>query len=354
MGHHSRGGPESKIRRNIIKSAILSPIIFSGAALTAEQKNPIYGLSDNDKKRYDERQVVNFFTDYYGEKAGKIASITMDYYKKNDDVAFDPLLYLGQIRQESDFGNPLFMISWVGAAGPTQVMAENAGREPFNLDVFHNPEYYRKTREEYIKRAPKMRKTILQKENTLKNVSRNSMEKSEADIIEAVERDINFFDNNHVLERDSFARNFIESGGMDILFETEKGKQEYRNFKEMVKSAYMNYEDELGSMVYRGYRKGDVRKMRNRVIKPVEIRSQKELEEIDQRFVDEIIIPKSYKEMQRLSDKYENPLIAVAAYNCGEGNISNPRRLPRITETLDYVSWVFHNFNSFFKNLSPE
>lgn len=61
--------------------------------------------------------------------------------------------------------------------------------------------------------------------------------------------------------------------------------------------------------------------MRERRMNPLPLRPEKNLAEVDERFVDEIEVPKSYLEMQRLLEEWEDARAAIAAYHAGENAI---------------------------------
>lgn len=316
-----------------------------------------------------EKKAVEYFKENHGEKAGKLASIAFDCYDKygkNAEYPYDPVLFLSQIRQESNFGNPKLFISPVGAMGSTQVMPDTAEREPFNLKVVYNPPYYKEVRKIHRKHSYPLRRSFYKLLEGIQKITENTEFETIYREFEGHRNKWGFIDTEEMPQdtrkwyerdlekaREEFSRKMgreFSDKGFDYLFNLHQ----YNEFDEKLDEVYTFYEDNLGSMIFQDYTEGYVSKMRNNLgkkLKPLELKPEETLLESDHRACDKLVLPGSYREMQRLMKKFEgNPLLAVAAYNAGENRIRN-RSIPYITQTVKYVSLTFDNYTTFRNDL---
>jgi hypothetical protein len=343
-------------------------IIFGGMAALA--LSPFKGWVDPLIEEPNFRiKAVEYFEENHGERARKLASIAFDCYDKygkNAEYPYDPILFLAQIKQESNFGDPKLLISPVGAVGPTQVMPDTAEREPFNLKVVYNPLYYKEVRKIHRKHSFPLRRSFYKVLEGIQKITENTEFETIYRKFEGHRNKWGFIDTEEMPQdtrkwyerdlekaREEFSRKMgreFSDKGFDYL---EKLKQ-YDEFREKLDEVYTFYEDNLGSMIFQDYTEGDVRRMRNNLgkkFKPLELKPKEKLKELEHRVCFELVSPGSYKKMLRLMKKFEgNSLLAVAAYNAGEWRINN-KKVPHIGETWDYVSLIFRNYTVFRNDL---
>ena len=342
-------------------------MIFGGMAALA--LSPFKGLVGpfNEEPNF-EKKAVEYFKENHGEKAGKLASIAFECYRIHgkSDYPYDPVLFLSQIRQESNFGDPKLLISPVGAVGSTQVMPDTAEREPFNLKVVYNPTYYKEARKIHRKHSSTLRGSFYEVLEGIQKMTKNPEFETIYREFEGHRNKWGFIDEKEMPEdtrkwyerdlekaREEFSRKTGREFS-DKVFDYLKKLKQYDEFREKLDEVYTLYEDTLGSMIFQDYTEGYVSKMRNNLgkkLKPLELRPEERLLELEHRICDKLVLPGSYREMQRLMKKFEgNPLLAVAAYNAGENRIRN-RSIPHITQTVNYVSRTFDNYTTFRNDL---
>jgi len=365
--------PASPARRKIIlggAALTLFPVNLFGNLLQSvfdpSARDPF--VNPLDKELAFESRAVEYFRKNYGEKAARLAAITLDAYRhgRNSDFPHDPLLHLAMIRQESGFGDTRFLISPVGAVGSAQVMPNIARKEPFNLKTVYEPQNYKTARAAHLKYTEPLNAAFRAVLSRIQQISENPEFKRLYSGVAAFRNEWGFVDEG-VMPPDirkkyrsavAEAKKQFMQGSENIaglVFDYISSLQQSADFGQKLDASYRLYEDELGSMVFRDYRKGDVRRLRvdfEKKLEPKVLRSEAELRRADERLVNELVVPPSYKEMQRLTTKFGgNKVLAVASYNAGEDRIRNAMLVPRFAETWDYISNVFYNYYSFRRDL---
>lgn len=363
-------------------------ILGTSAALVSSPLGPFGELVDVFQKgdRYRDPFVSPFnrelslhikakehFKNYYGDKAGKLADMAFDCLNKygKKDHPHDPLIFLGQMGAESNFGDTRTFVSKVGAVGSTQVMPYIADKPPFNLKVYH-PDYYKETKKE----RDENRENLMNLEGralvAIHNITSEETFKKLYSEFDEYRNEFGSIDLKSMLpkEKEKYDRlmedaedQFFKKMGRevsDMVFRYLFSSEQRKDFDEKVDERYDRYVDEIGELIFVNYRKGTISRMRNdklRRLKPApKLKPEKEYADIEQRPIDELIVPPSYREMQRLMREFDgNPITAVAAYNAGQSNIREGGKLPPpFRETWNYLGRVFWLYQQFCKDLGVE
>ncbi|MFH1237678.1 MAG: hypothetical protein V1648_04745 [Candidatus Aenigmatarchaeota archaeon] len=321
----------------------------------------------------EEVEAVEYFRKNYGENAERLAKITFSSFRGYADTEFphDPLLHMALLRQESNFGDRKLYISPAGAMGPAQVMPSTALGHTFGLDVVYNPDYFIKLRKASGEHSGSLSAATNSAFAALDSLYKDPSFKKTLGDFDAYRNAWGFIDESRmpVADRGKYAaamseakKAFFDGAGKkvsDAVFDYLFGKGNREGFDDEREKMYRLYEDELGSMIFKNYANGDARRARASLVNPdikfekrLDLKPQKDLESMDQRACDELVIPGSYREMQRLTKKFKgNYLLSVASYNAGDGRVRNGILVPGIRETWNYISHVFHNYFTFTKAL---
>ena len=374
------GQEPNQTRRKIIlgtsAALVSSPFGLFGNIVDAFQQGNRYRdpfVSPYNRELSLHIKAKEYFRNYYGEKAGKLADMSFDclnkYWKK--DHPYDPLVFLGQIGAESNFGDTRTFVSKVGAVGSTQVMPYIAEKPPFNLKVYH-PDYYKETKKDRDNNRGNLMnlegKALvaihkITSEETFKKLYsgfdeyRNEFGFTDLKLMPPGEKEK--YDR---LMKDAEEQFFNEMGreASDMVFRYLFRSEQRKYLDEKVDERYDRYADEIGELIFMDYRKGTISRIRNDEFWPLKnapkLKPEKEYADIEQRPIDDLVVPPSYREMQRLMREFGgNPITAVAAYNAGQSNIREGGKLPPpFRETWNYLGRVFWLYQQFCKDLGVE